>query len=132
MKSLLEMTEEELDNLSEDEFVENFLKLSEDDQEKVFEKFPELKSLLDDDDLDDDDLDDDDLDDDDEDDIYAEFDAEVDKLIEEELANDPELKELWEEEENADGEPDDESLEDFKNANLDAELSEEELKELGD
>ena len=126
MKSLLEMTEEELDNLSEDEFVENFLKLSEDDQEKVFEKFPELKSLLDDDDLDDDDLDDD------EDDIYAEFDAEVDKLIEEELANDPELKELWEEEEDAEGEPDDESLEDFKNANVDAELSEEELKELED
>ena len=127
MKSLLEMSEEELDNLSEDEFIENFLKLSEDDQEKVFEKFPELKSLLDDDDLDDDDLDDDD-----EDDIYAEFDAEVDKLIEEELANDPELKELWEEEEDTDGEPDDESLEDFKNANVDAELSEEELKELED
>ena len=123
MKSLLEMSEEELDNLSEDEFIENFLKLSEDDQEKVFEKFPELKSLLDDDDLDDDD---------DEDDIYAEFDAEVDKLIEEELANDPELKELWEEEEDTDGEPDDESLEDFKNANVDAELSEEELKELED
>ena len=49
MKSLLEMTEEEIDSLSEDEFVENFLKLSEDDQEKMFEKFPELKSLLDDD-----------------------------------------------------------------------------------
>ena len=34
------MTEEELDNLSEDEFIENFLQLSEDDQEKMFEKYP--------------------------------------------------------------------------------------------
>ena len=123
MKSLLEMTEEELDNLSEDEFIENFLQLSEDDQEKMFEKYPELKSLFDEDD------EDDEYDEDDEDDIYAEFDAEVDKIIEEELADDPELKELLED---ADGETDDESLEDFKNANVNAELSEEELKELED
>ena len=126
MKSLLEMTEEELDNLSEDEFIENFLQLSEDDQEKMFEKYPELKSLFDEDD-EDDEYDEDD--EDDEDDIYAEFAAEVDKIIEEELADDPELKELLED---ADGETDDESLEDFKNANVNAELSEEELKELED
>ena len=67
-------------------------------------------------------------DEDDEDDIYAEFAVEVD-IIEEELADDPELKELLED---ADGETDDESLEDFKNANVNAELSEEELKELED
>ena len=48
MKSLLEMTEEEINSLSEDEFVENLLKLSEDEQLKIFEKFPELKSLIED------------------------------------------------------------------------------------
>ena len=116
MKSLLEMTEEELDNLSEDEFVENFLQLSEDDQKKMFEKFPELKSLFDEDD------------EDHEDDIYAEFDEEVDKIIEEEFSEE-ELKELLED---TDGESDDESLEDLKNTEINAELSEEELKELED
>ena len=121
MKSLLEMTEEEINSLSEDEFVENFLKLSEGDQEKMFEKFPELKSLLDDDD---DDLDDDDLDDDD----LMISDEEIDEILEEEFSED-ELKELLED---IDEDSDDESLEDFKKANINAELSEEELKELGD
>ena len=40
------MTEEEINSLSEDEFIENLLKLSEDEQLKIFEKFPELKSLI--------------------------------------------------------------------------------------
>ena len=48
MKKLLEMSEEEIDALDEDVFQEHLLELSEEDQLKLLEKFPELKELIED------------------------------------------------------------------------------------
>ena len=125
MKSLLEMTEEEIDSLSEDEFVEKFLKLSEGDQEKMFEKFPELKSLIED--------------------PFEDFKegmtdeeaAEFDKLMEEDLNSledeitDEELEEILEDDDDDDFI--DEGVEDVSedtSNDMEFGLTEEELKEL--
>lgn len=118
------MTEEEINSLSEDEFVENLLKLSEDEQLKIFEKFPELKSLIDDP-----------FEDFKEgmtDEEAAEFDKSMEedlKSLEEEIS-DEELEELLE---NDDKDILDNALEevlDDTSDNMDLGLSDEELKEL--
>ena len=124
MKSLLEMTEKEINSLSEDDFVENLLKLSEDDQLKIFEKFPELKSLIDD--------------------PFEDFKegmtdeeaAEFDKAMEEDLKSleeeisDEELEELLENDDEYILDEASEEVSDDVLGNMDLGLSEEELKEL--
>ena len=124
MKNLLEMTEEEIYSLSEDAFIEKLLELSDDEQLKIFEKFPELKTLIED--------------------PFEDFkegmtpdeEASFDKLMEEDLKSleeeitDEELERLLEDDDEDILDETLEVLSEDESDDMDLGLSEEELKEL--
>ena len=118
------MTEEEIYSLSEDAFIEKLLELSDDEQLKIFEKFPELKTLIED--------------------PFEDFkegmtpdeEASFDKLMEEDLKSleeeitDEELERLLEDDDEDILDETLEVLSEDASDDMDLGLSEEELKEL--